>query len=320
MPELFPVAGAAPPVADAHRGTQSVRSGSPIVATLASWRERLADARAEPCWSPRTRGWQRVEAADPPGLPVDWRRLPGRWWQAGKPMHGLYTRPAADPHLVDQVDGMAVLHGWRCGVWRGPAGMAAWSSPLVSYWHPILAQGDGRLSPLGWVDPNTYTADAVLAGQKPYGYLQCSRTQARKIRARAAYASVDVAVSEFAPDGDDGWLTLGRTESLDQLHRDIGALLRAYHQVLPPALFEEEALPLGSVTDWSPADFLDDDPARLPDPICGLIYGYPPLVTAGSMLRKVPGWWVERGSLPPRRWRPASNTCDHDPTRENAHA
>src|SRR5688572_12113378 len=81
-----------------------------------------------------TGGWELADATDPPCLPTGWRSTPGPWRRDGAAMHGLYTRPAADVGLPDQLDAMAVLNGWRAGHWRGPAALAHWSSPLVSAW------------------------------------------------------------------------------------------------------------------------------------------------------------------------------------------
>lgn len=246
--------------------------------------------------------WQLTDATDPPGLPPRWRGTPGRWRQHGAPMHGLYQRPAGDEQLADQVDGMAVLNGWRCGRWRGPAGLATWTSPLVSYWNPLLAQGNGRLSAFRWLDHDAYSADALLGGWKPYAYLSCSRGQARDIAARAAAGPLGVAVSRRRWGGID----LARTEPLGLLFPDLGGLLRAYHRVLPEPVFDAEVLPVGAMTDCTPADFVDrfDELEAGPAALLGLVLGYPPLVTAGFLLRPIPGWWAERGSLPPRGWRP----------------
>lgn len=289
---------------------------------LTGWRESADDLRTAPRWNVRTGTWQLSDGRDPAGLPVRWRATPGRWWRRCRPMHGVYHRPAADPQLPDQLDGMAVLNGWRCGFWRGPAAMAAWRSPLISYWNPILAQGSGRLNLTSSLDWDQYTADAVLGGFKPYGYLLCTAEQDKQLAARAAAAPFGVAVSDYDPDPHvegSGWVTLARTEPLDELVPDIGGLLRAYHAALPAELFEEEALPLGSVTDWRPADFLDDFEVieRGPSAILGLILGYPPLVTAGALLRRVPAWWMECGSLPPRHWTGAYlDPEDTEPTTE----
>lgn len=255
-----------------------------------------------------TGSWQPVDGGDPPGLPDNWRGVPGPWRQDGEVMHGLYARPAADVELVDQLDGMAVLNGWRCGYWRGPATLAAWTSPLVSHWNPLLAQGDGRLSVCSRVDHDEWTADAVLGGWKPYGYLSCSRRFAREVRARAADAPFGVAVSRYSHGG----ISLARTATLAELYRQdrLLELFHAYAAALPFESYavEVRALPGLTVT-RSPADFLDHDGfAELeqgPLPLMGLVLGYPPLVTAGWLQRPA-GMWVERGSLPPPTWQPAT--------------
>ncbi len=268
--------------------------------TVAGWHERFADWNAEPRWTPRTATWRLHDGADPCGLPERWRTLPGVWWRRGRPMHGLYTRPAADPELTDQAEGIAVLNGWRCGVWRGPAGMPRFRSPLVSPWNPILAQGDGRLGPRAFLDWDEYVADAVLGGWKPYGYLRCTRRYAEEVADRAGAAPFDVAVSDF----DDGWISLARTETLAELFPNLGDLVGDYAAVLPVEVFEREELALATATTWRPADFLDDFGAleKGPGPVRGLILGYPPMATAGSLLRPMPGWATEYGSLPPRWW------------------
>ncbi|HKT04754.1 MAG TPA: hypothetical protein VJT31_35010 [Rugosimonospora sp.] len=204
---------------------------------------------------------------------------------------------------------MAVLNGWRGGAWRGPAVMARWQSPLVSYWNPILAQGSGRVGVREWIDHDQHTADAVLGGFKPYGYLQCTPSQAEQLTQRAAAAPFDVVVSGYEPDPQaegTGWVTVARADTLGDLFPNLGGLIDAYQVALPAEVFEREVLPLHDATGVSPADFLDDFLAleNGPDPLLGLVLGYPPLVTAGAMLRKVPGWWVECGSLPPRHWPP----------------
>jgi hypothetical protein len=260
-------------------------------------------ARAVPAALPNLGSWQLVDDTDPPGLPAGWRGVPGPWRRDGEPMHGLYSRAANDPELVDQLDGMAVLNGWRAGFWRGPAALATWSSPLVSYWHPLLAQGDGRLGPCAHVDHNRWTAEAVLGGWKPYGYLSCGRRYAREVRARAADAPFPVDVSGYSRGG----IALARTAYLAELYPHIEQLLAAYRRVLPFETYHREVDSLAHV-DWRvrPADFLDDFGELEGGPLArlGLVLGYPPLVTAGWLQRPA-GMWAERGSLPPATWSPA---------------
>jgi hypothetical protein len=248
-----------------------------------------------------TGSWELVDPHDPHGLPAGWRGVPGPWRHAGKPMHGLYERPASDTELVGQLDGMAVLNGWRAGYWRGPATVAAWSSPLVSYWNPLLAQGDGRLSACYWVDDDDWTAEAVLTGWKPFGSLSCSRSYAREVRARATDAPFRIDVSDYGRDG----ISLARTASLSELYPSLPQLLQAYAAVLPFEVYQSEVASLGGIDrDSRPADFLDDGFAVLEEgPLArlGLVLGYPPLVTAGWLQRPA-GIWVERGSMRPPTW------------------
>jgi hypothetical protein len=251
-----------------------------------------------------TGSWQPVDAGDPPGLPEQWRGVPGPWRAQGQPMHGLYARPADDVELVHPHDGMAVLNGWRCGFWRGPAALATWTSPLVSYWNPLLAQGDGRLSVCSRVDYDEWTADAVLGGWKPYGYLSCTRRFAREVRARATDAPFEVDVSDY----HHGGISLARTAYLRELYPNLRQLLDAYAAVLPFESYQREVATLGGFDlDSCPADFLDDFAALENGPLArlGLVLGYPPLVTAGCLQRPA-SMWVERGSLPPPTWQPAN--------------
>jgi hypothetical protein len=257
-----------------------------------------------------TGSWQLLDAGDPPGLPGRWRGLPGPWRAEGRPMHGLYTRPATDI-LVDQLDGMAVLNGWRAGFWRGPAALAGWTSPLVSYWNPLLAQGDGKLSTAGRLDHNKWTADAVLGGWKPYGGLSCSRRYAGEVRSRAIDAPFEIDVSDYHRGG----ITLARTAYLGELYPNLQQLLDAYAAVLPFETYHREVAPLAGVDRTiCLADFLDDFAELENGPLArlGLVLGYPPLVTAG-WLQRPGGLWAERGSLPPPTWqRPLlAGTSEH---------
>jgi hypothetical protein len=252
-----------------------------------------------------TGSWQLVDADDPADLPDSWRGVPGPWRQDGTPMHGLYARPAADAGLLDQLDGMAVLHGWRAGFWRGPAALAGWSSPLVSYWNPLLAQGDGRFSIASRVDHDVWTAAAVISGIKPYGYLSCSRRFAAEVRARAVDAPFGIAVSDYSNGGID----LARTATLAQLFPQLPQLLTAYAGALPFVSYARDVRPLGeAAATVSPADFLGQAGFLAlesgPLAVLGLVLGYPPLVTAGWLQRPA-GMWVERGSLPEPTWQPA---------------
>jgi hypothetical protein len=260
-----------------------------------------------------TGSWQLSDDTDPPGLPEHWRGVPGPWRAEGRPMHGLYTRPATDVGLDDQLDGMAVLHGWRAGYWRGPAALAGWSSPLVSYWNPLLAQGDGKLSATTRLDHDDWTAEAVLAGVKPYGYLSCGRRYAREVRARAADTAFPIEVSDYSCGG----ISLARTESLAELYPNLPQLLHAYAAVLPFESYQREVTPLGGIDRHArPVDFLDDFTALENGPLarCGLVLGYPPLVTAGWLQRPA-SMWVERGSLPPATWQPATVTTTNGDAR-----
>ncbi|MEV0733417.1 hypothetical protein [Polymorphospora sp. NPDC050346] len=252
-------------------------------------------------WTPRNRSWTLQPDSTPPGIPAD--GTSGPWRQDGRPMHGVYTRPAAAP-LVNQVDQVAVINGRRCRAWRGPATLANWSHPLVSAWHPIIGQGHGRTGRRTWHDPDAWLRDAVLAGRKPGCYLEYDDDQARATTVLIAHNSLSLGVYRPAA----GPLYLGSTCGLADLYGAdrLTDLVGRYYDVLPADLWHTHVLPIGDHLDTRPIDVLPvfDE---LPLAVRGLVLGYPPVATAGWLLHQTHPW-VELGSKPVRGWRAPAAT------------
>ncbi|MEV0732401.1 hypothetical protein [Polymorphospora sp. NPDC050346] len=259
--------------------------------------------RVWPGWTPGNRSWTLLADSAPPMPPATLTGMPGPWRQQGRPMQGIYTRPAADP-VPGQIDGMAVLNGWHCQSWRGPEAMTEWTHPLVSYWQPVMAQGNAQVGWRAYMNPDAYVVNAVATGRKPAGYAETNLDGYRRVLNRLAWSDQRVATTY-----NDGVLYLGSTLTLADLYGPdhLARLMGMYHQVLDDDVWHRQVLPISNYLDARLIDLIATRLDGLPLPVRALVLGYPPLVTAGWLLRPL-GPWAERGSLPKRGWRAPADT------------
>lgn len=261
-------------------------------------------ARLLPGLHPNTTvDWIPVDSDDPPGLPDKWRGgfTPGPWRQNDAPMNGLYLRhvpPAADT-LPGQVDGMAVLDGWRVGYWRGPLALADWTHPLVSHWNQHLP--GARLSFGWWLDAAEYGVDAVVGGWQPWCSVEATCRDVARYVDQVERSPLDL---EWKVERRN-ILSVARKETLAELFPgQLSELQVRYRDVLLGAGHDDryyrDVAPLVGYAAVRPADYLGDDGYRgledAPFAVEGLIRGLPPVTTCGTMMR--PGSCQRHGSYP----------------------
>lgn len=235
---------------------------------------------------------------NPPGVTEDlYGSVAGPWREAKTNyiMHGIYWRPAGDG-FGNHLEGMAVLNGWRTGTWSGPADLATWTHPLVSFWHPLLApMRRGRLGLDTWLDTDEYAFESVVEGRAPYAHLKCN------LRDYLRYADqADQSDLPLKYDYSEGNMWIGRTEPLGELFpgQTLADLTGRYRQVLTNERHSDHIAyltdvigmrGLTNVGDLVPAEYANPDRAddlwALPQAVRDLIHGYPPMATAGELQR-----------------------------------
>ncbi|WP_237107239.1 hypothetical protein [Nonomuraea sp. MG754425] len=212
-------------------------------------------------------------------------------------MNGTYERPL--PRRTVEV--VTVWYGYPLSHWRGPR-MPRFSSPMVSAWNPVLAQGLA-------VDPHApapyrdelwcdrWIAEALLYGRKPYGAFTLPADEAMRwfaksggtnlvYRAEVA-ADVPAELSAGVP-GELVRVVAGTSERYAQLF-DLDALIADYREALPGELAERESQALDAHRSRSPAlDYVLRQSAEAlfahtALSVRGLTLGYPPRETASRI-------------------------------------
>ncbi len=201
------------------------------------------------------------------------------------PAHGIYFRE----HHCGLTEWAAAWHGWPMFRWAGPR--IHWTHPLVSPWNPILAQEltEDRAGYPHWPgDWEWWTARALCQGRKAGGYFGISprREQRRWVaehRDRLAIARIGgQRLSTCCYAAQRGTLTQVYDDTLD-------ALSAEYRRVFTAAgaseLAEDAEVDL---TGHAHARLLDlaVNHEDVPAVVRGLALGYPPEVTAGTMLHR----------------------------------
>ncbi|QYN41033.1 hypothetical protein K1T35_47685 (plasmid) [Pseudonocardia sp. DSM 110487] len=205
--------------------------------------------------------------------------------------HGIYRRagyriPGTAAEVTALCEWVAVADGRAAFRWAGPR--LGWSHPLISPWNPILAQHltfDHLVGHWVWPDEDAWIGEAIVAGRKPAGYfagvdatwaaraedagieVRLSRTGFRRIRARAARAGTLAQVYGQAALED----LVGEYR---RVLADHGASPAWVAGLVDPIL-EHQDVPLSQLLEELNSN---------PFPVNGLTLGYPPEVTAGSLL------------------------------------
>ena len=224
-----------------------------------------------------------------PPVPADGGVAPGPWRHpdGGQVMNGTYecSRPAR------RVEVVTVWYGYALTRWQGPT-MIRFSSPLVSPWNPVLAQGlvvdAGSPSPYldeRWCD--RWVAEALLYGRKPYGTFTLPVREALRWFGKSG----GTGLVYRAVAAGDGLIRVvaGAAENYGHLF-DLDALVADYEEHLPPELSKPQVAALRSHRPHSPAlrYVLNPDGEaafrRAPLAVRGLTLGYPPRETAARIL------------------------------------
>ncbi|MGW0803918.1 hypothetical protein [Nonomuraea sp. NPDC002799] len=222
-----------------------------------------------------------------PPIPADPGLAPGPWRHpdGGQIMNGTYERRRAKR----QIEVVTIWFGYTLSHWRGPR-MPRFSSPLVSAWNPVLAQGltvDPQ-APAPYRDElwcDRWIAEALLYGRKPYGAFTLPAEEALRWFAKSGGTGL---VYHARTTGDLIRVVAGTAERYGQLF-DLNALIADYREALPRELAEPEAEALDEHRARSPAlsYVLSDDAesrfARAPLAVRGLTLGYPPRETAARI-------------------------------------
>ncbi|WP_143253874.1 hypothetical protein [Amycolatopsis keratiniphila] len=280
--------------------------------------------RRSPAWRDLG-GWtlDPAHADDPrtPDLcePDTWRTRLNPWWTnsgpwrpAGVPAHGIYHRSGPD----GLTDWAAAVDGWMIWRWRGPR--MTWRSELVSPWNPIRAQRGVILDELvnlapEFEDAEEWIGEAIHTGRKPAGYFGIRQHPAMPrsaMRSWAEQATEEGLVVRLQRPGC--WAFAAQPGTLADRF-DLPGLATEYRRVLPGDLGERAAADLLA---WGHLELIDaaEQHGELPKVVRGLVFGYPPEVTAGVLLTE-PHWAVHRsegaefGAYCPR--------CDPTRTRRN---
>ncbi|GAA1630548.1 hypothetical protein GCM10009733_029150 [Nonomuraea maheshkhaliensis] len=227
-----------------------------------------------------------------PPVPTDAHFPPGPWRHpdGGQVMNGTYERPL--PKLRTEV--VTVWYGYALSRWRGPR-MPRFSSPMVSAWNPVLAQGlaaaPGTPTPYRdelWCD--RWIAEALLYGRKPYGAFTLPADEALRWCGKSGGTSL--IYHARTEDDDLVRVVAGTSERYAHLF-DLDALIADYREALPGELAEPEVRALEEHRSCSPAlrYVLCDDAealfAQAPLSVRGLTLGYPPRETATRIAARV---------------------------------
>lgn len=222
-----------------------------------------------------------------PPVPAGAGIPPGPWRHpdGGQIMNGAYARRLPDW----QIEVVTVWFGYALSHWQGPR-MRRFSSPMVSAWNPVLAQGltVDPAAPVPYRDErwcDRWIAEALLYGRKPYGAFTLPVEEALRWFAKSGGAGL---VYQAQPAGDLIRVVAGTAERYAQLF-DLDALIADYLDVLPPEVAEPEAAALDAHRGHSPAlDYILTDHgeirfAQAPLSVRGLTLGYPPPETAARI-------------------------------------
>ncbi|MER6578795.1 hypothetical protein [Nonomuraea sp. NPDC001023] len=221
-----------------------------------------------------------------PRVPTDQATEPGPWRHPdGQVMNGAYERRR--PRRRTEV--VTVWYGYALSRCLGPR-MPRFSSPLVSAWNPVLAQGlscdPGSPTPYRdehWCD--RWIAEALLYGRKPYGTFTLPAEEALRWFARSGGTGL---VYRARAEGAAVRVVAGTTEPYERLF-DLDSLIADYHEALPPARAAAEVAALEAHRGLSPAlaYVLGEDAearfAAAPRSVRGLTLGYPPRETAARV-------------------------------------
>jgi len=222
-----------------------------------------------------------------PPVPTDDAVAPGPWRHPdGQVMNGAYERR----HPGRQIEVVTIWYGYALSHWRGPR-MPRFSSPLVSAWNPVLAQGltcdPGSPTPYRcerWCD--RWIAEALLYGRKPYGSFTLPADEALRWFAKSGGTGL---VYRAWADGAAVRVVAGTTERYDQLF-DLDALVADSREALPSGLAAPEVAALDSPRRHSPAlryvlhEDAEEHFASAPLSVRGLTLGYPPHETAARIV------------------------------------
>ncbi|GAA2275120.1 hypothetical protein GCM10010149_17190 [Nonomuraea roseoviolacea subsp. roseoviolacea] len=213
----------------------------------------------------------------------------GPWRHAdnGQVMNGVYERFLPGR----RIEVVAIWYGYVLSRCDGPR-MPRFTSPLVSAWNPVLAQGltAGPTAPSPYRDEHwcdRWIAEALLYGRKPFGVFTLPVEEAMRWFARSG----GTALVYRARHAGEGLVRVvaGSSEPYGRLF-DMDALIADYRRALPGDLGEEEAEALAAHRASSPAlgYVLSDDAEgsfrRAPLSVRGLTLGYPPPETAARIL------------------------------------
>ncbi|TYB70143.1 hypothetical protein FXF51_03435 [Nonomuraea sp. PA05] len=200
-------------------------------------------------------------------------------------MNGTYERPLPKR----RVEVVTVWYGHALSHWRGPR-MPRFSSPMVSAWNPVLAQGLA-------VDPHApapyrdelwcdrWIAEALLYGRKPYGAFTLPADEAMRWFAKSGGTNL---VYRAEVEGELVRVVAGTSERYGQLF-DLDALIADYREALPKELAEREAQALDAHRPFSPAlnyvlaENAEALFAQAALSVRGLTLGYPPRETAARI-------------------------------------
>lgn len=223
-----------------------------------------------------------------PAIPAGTGPAPGPWRHpdGGQVMNGTYERDLPG----GQVEVVTVWYGYALSRWHGPF-MPRFSSPMVSAWNLVLAQGltagPGAPSPYHdelWCD--RWIAQALLYGRKPYGTFRLPAAEALDWFAGCGGTNL---VYRARAEGDLVRVVAGTSERYVHLF-DLDALIADYREALPPELAEPAVAALDAHRPHSPAlhyvlpENGEERFARAPLPIRGLTLGYPPRETAARLV------------------------------------
>ncbi|MEV4568233.1 hypothetical protein AB0K12_31070 [Nonomuraea sp. NPDC049419] len=223
-----------------------------------------------------------------PPAPTDTDVPPGPWRHpdGGQIMNGTYERQLPKR----QMEVVTVWYGYPLSHWRGPR-MPRFSSPMVSAWNPVLAQGLAvdPAAPAPYRDElwcDRWIAEALLYGRKPYGAFTLPVDEAMRWFAKSGGTNL---VYQARAEDDLVRVVAGTSERYGQLF-DLDALIADYREALPKPLADREAQALEAHRAVSPAlSYVLSEPAetlfaQAALSVRGLTLGYPPRETAARIV------------------------------------
>ena len=236
-----------------------------------------------------------------PPVPTGGGVTPGPWRHpdGGQVMNGTYERPRPGR----RVEVVTIWYGYALTRWQGPS-MPRFSSPLVSAWNPVLAQGlraDPEM-PTPYLDDrwcDRWIAKALLYGRKPYGAFTLPAGEALRWFGKSGSTGLVYRAETLTPraerpasrDQAAGLIRVvaGAVETYGHLF-DVDALIADYRNALPAELAGPQVEALSTHRSGSPAlrYVLDEDAeasfGQAPLSVRGLTLGYPPRETAARIL------------------------------------